>query len=177
MRLLYFSDKRQLYTERDFRSKASYWNNLVPRLQDKINYMDLSAFHAFSAASVENLNEHLSGKNCVTDARNFRPNIVISGLPAFDEDRWLQIRINKTELICYKPCTRCVLTTVNPDTGEKNKDMQPLRELRNYRLAPDGKLRKEFKDSPIFGVNLAIVNPGRISVGEDVEIMYKPSPF
>ena len=38
----------------------------------------------------------------------------------------------------------CVLTTVNPDSGEKSDKLEPLRELRKYRLAP-GKLYDLYK--------------------------------
>lgn len=55
--------------------------------------------------------------------------------------------------------------------------MQPLKKLREYRLAPEGKLRDLFKDSPVFGVNMAIGKPGRIHVGDDVYIRYKPTPY
>lgn len=35
--------------------------------------------------------------------------------------------------------------------------MQPLKKLREFRLAPEGPMRKEFKESPIFGVNAGVV--------------------
>lgn len=35
LRLLYFSD--ELYTERDSPSKSTFWNNLVPKLQDHVH--------------------------------------------------------------------------------------------------------------------------------------------
>ncbi|KAK0398066.1 hypothetical protein QR680_002413 [Steinernema hermaphroditum] len=54
------------------------------------------------------------------------------------------------QFVCYKPCTRCVLTTVEPDTDKKSPDIQPLKLLREYRLASKGKSRQEFKQSPIF---------------------------
>ncbi len=102
---------------------------------------------AFSAASLDELRCHLSEEDAphVTN-RNFRPNIVVAGCPPFDEDRWLQLRIGDAEFTCFKPCTRsvfsnsviplfpcrCILTTVNPETGAKHPDMQPLRTLREY---------------------------------------------
>lgn len=88
-------------------------------------------------SSLKDLNEKLKDG---VDSRNFRPNVVVSGCPAWDEDRWLRVRLGEVELECFKPCTRwafiertaprCVLTTVHPDRGEKDSGMQPLKKLR-----------------------------------------------
>uniref|UniRef100_A0A914GY32 MOSC domain-containing protein n=1 Tax=Globodera rostochiensis TaxID=31243 RepID=A0A914GY32_GLORO len=165
LRLIYFGGD-WLYTERDAKPEQRWWaNNAVPEVKDKVAYADLAGYMAFSSAS-----------EIRVDARNFRPNLVISGLPPFDEDRWLYVRAGDAEFACYKPCTRCVMTTIDPDSGCRNAKMEPLKELRKYRLAP-GKLYEVFKESPVFGVNMAIIKPGRVRIGDPVWIRYKPSPF
>uniref|UniRef100_A0A1I8B4I3 MOSC domain-containing protein n=1 Tax=Meloidogyne hapla TaxID=6305 RepID=A0A1I8B4I3_MELHA len=121
------------------------------KLNQKIAFHDLASFMAFSLESVTDINKHLKNKGVCVDSRNFRPNLVISGLPPFDEDSWLRVKAGDAEFICYKPCTR-------------------------YRLAP-GKLYEIYKDSPVFGVNMAIVKPGRVRVGDPVWIQYKSKPF
>ncbi|WKY05502.1 hypothetical protein Q1695_006037 [Nippostrongylus brasiliensis] len=108
---------------------------------------------------------------------NFRPVIVIDKCPAWDEDRWLDLQIGETKLQCFKPCNRCVLITVDPVTGVKDNNTQPLRKLREFRLAPEGKLREFFKDSPIFGVSVGVDRPGYIHVGQVVYARYKKSAF
>ena len=131
-------------------------------------------------ASVEELNGRLSqldDDKCTVSVRNFRPNINVSGKIPFDEDRWLHVRIGEVEFSCFKPCTRCVLTTVDPDEGKTNNNMQPLKLLRTYRLAPEGKLRELYKESPVFGVNMIAIKQGRIKVGDQVLVRYKPSPY
>jgi uncharacterized protein YcbX len=175
LRLIYF--KEGLHTERDFPSEPNYWNNYVPDVKDHIGYADLASYMACTKSSVDELNQRLIAEGTVVSAANFRPNILVSGVPAFDEDKWLHVRIGETEFVCYKPCTRCVLTTVDPDAGKKNENMQPLKKLREYRLAPEGKLRDLYRDSPVFGVNMAISKPGRIRVGDKVFIRYKPTPY
>ncbi|KAI3408143.1 hypothetical protein GPALN_011992 [Globodera pallida] len=151
LRLIYFGGD-WLYTERDAKPEQRWWlNNAVPEVKDKIAYADLAGYMAFSSASVDDINAHLASQEIRVDARNFRPNLVISGLPPFDEDRWLYVRAGDAEFACYKPCTR-------------------------YRLAP-GKLYEIFKESPVFGVNMAIIKPGRVRIGDPVWIRYKPSPF
>ncbi|KAI1726657.1 MOSC domain-containing protein [Ditylenchus destructor] len=178
LRLLYFIDG--VYTERNFPTDPVWWNNPVPKLTEQIAYADLAAYHAFTTASVDDLNSRLEKKGVKKISQlNFRPTIVMSGIDRpYDEDRWLHVRVgDEVEFVCYKPCTRCVLTTVDPENGKKSEVMEPLKELRNYRLAPEGKMHDEFKDSPIFGVNMALIKGGRIRVGDDVSIRYKPTPY
>jgi len=87
------------------------------------------------------------------------------------------VRIGDAQFTCFKPCTRCVLTTVNPVTGQKHPDMQPLKTLKEYRLAPLGKMRKALKDSPVFGTNMGLDSRGTVKVGDVVYARYKKTPF
>nr|CAD2136750.1 unnamed protein product [Meloidogyne enterolobii] len=174
LRLIWYGEPEKLYTERDEKTKSEFWlNNDVPELQENIAYHDLASFMAFASESVNDLNKHLKKEGECINSRNFRPTLVISGLPPYDEDSWLRVKAGDAEFICYKPCTRCVLTTVNPDSGEKSPKMEPIK---IYRLAP-GKLYEIYKESPIFGVNMTIVKPGRVRIGDPVFIQYKPTPF
>ncbi|WP_165855023.1 MOSC domain-containing protein [Marinobacter sp. JSM 1782161] len=97
------------------------------------------------------------------DMRRFRPNIVVSGGDAFAEDQWRALTIDGLRLDLVKPCSRCVMTTVDPDKGEKAADLQPLRELGRFRRTPDGVM---------FGVNGIHSGTGGIRVGDwfDVEL-------
>lgn len=61
---------------------------------------------ACTTASVDDLNKELKDEKAIISVRNFRPNILVSGVPAWDEDKWLHVRIGETEFVCYKPCTR-----------------------------------------------------------------------
>ena len=47
----------------------------------------------------------------------------------------------------------------------------------SYRNAPKGKLLDKYENSPIFGVNLALIKPGAIKIGDDVFVRYKSTPF
>eukprot|EP00128_Syssomonas_multiformis_P007292 Colp12_sorted_trinity150504_noHs@15124 len=96
----------------------------------------------------------------------FRPNIVVSGTPAFDEDSWAAVRISGLQLRNLKPCTRCQMTTVNQLTGKK-ESTQPLKQLQQFRVLPDPRL-----DAPCFGVNLAPDGCALIRVGDSVDICY-----
>jgi uncharacterized protein YcbX len=61
----------------------------------------------------------------------FRPNIVIEGLPAWREDEVLEIATDEVALRLAKPCTRCVITTRDQQTGAAGSD--PLPALRRFR--------------------------------------------
>lgn len=131
-------------------------------------------------ASVSELNHRLNALDddkCQISTRNFRPNISVDGAKPFEEDLWLHVKIGEVTFACFKPCTRCVLTTIDPDKGSFLKNMQPLRLLKSYRLVPEGPLRDVHQDHPIFGVNMIIKNEGRIHVGDKVFVRYKPTPF
>jgi uncharacterized protein YcbX len=84
--------------------------------------------------------------------RRFRPNIVVSGSPPYAEDEW-------RSFTAVKPCVRCVITTLDPDTLEQGKE--PLRTLSTYRRTPDG---------VIFGQNCIHHGPGSMRIGDEVSV-------
>ena len=76
------------------------------------------------------------------------------------EDSWKRIRIGSVEFRVSKACTRCIMTTVDTQTGVKGKE--PLQTLASYRRGEKGVL---------FGMNLNHDSEGVISVGDPVEIL------
>ncbi|KAK9888128.1 hypothetical protein WA026_000398 [Henosepilachna vigintioctopunctata] len=123
-------------------------------------YSDLAALLLLNEKSVDDLNEKL--KNKVT-TKNFRPNIVINGdIDPFVEDNYLWIKIGDVILRNVKDCTRCVLTTVDPETGIRDTSREPLKTLSKYRIS------KGPGKGPIMGINLEVVVPGEISVTDEV---------
>ncbi|CAB05497.2 MOSC domain-containing protein [Caenorhabditis elegans] len=171
-RLIFY--KEGLYTERTVIPDDQWWNNPVPKRNDDSGFTDLAPFHIATDASLKVLNEKLDNKITM---RYFRPSIYIEGCAAWDEDKWAEIRIGDAHLECFAPCTRCVLTTVDPVKGEMSKEMQPLKKLREFRLVPDGKMRKVHMESPVFGVYAGLVNEGYIHTGQTVYVRYKPTAF
>jgi uncharacterized protein YcbX len=102
------------------------------RLSDAKWAGDIAAENAFadgfpllvaSSASLDELNARLAarGQAPVTMQR-FRPNIVLGGLQAHDEDHLHEITITTTEgpvvLRLVKPCARCSIPDVDPLTAE-----------------------------------------------------------
>ena len=81
-----------------------------------------------NAASLADLNTRLAARGAapVTMAR-FRPNLVLSGLQAYDEDHLHELRIAAPEgtvtLRLVKPCIRCTIPNVNPATAETSPEV------------------------------------------------------
>jgi hypothetical protein len=96
----------------------------------------------------------------------FRPNLVVSGAPAWAEDGWLgrRLRIGEVVLRVATACARCVVTTIDQETGEKGRE--PLRVL--------GRGRR-FGGAILFAVNLVPdTSPGvtgTIRLGDPVTVL------
>lgn len=90
----------------------------------------------------------------------FRPTILITGCDAYAEDNWRKIRIGEVPFDVVKPCARCVVTTIDPSTGERGKE--PLATLNEYRK----------QDSKVmFGQNCVHRELGSVRVGDAVEVI------
>jgi uncharacterized protein YcbX len=91
----------------------------------------------------------------------FRPNLVVAGCGAFAEDGWRRLAVGEAEFAVAGPCARCSVTTVDQDSG-RSESAEPLRTLATFRCGPDG---------VEFGVNLTVIRPGRVAVGQPVTIL------
>ncbi|GMS83024.1 hypothetical protein PENTCL1PPCAC_5199 [Pristionchus entomophagus] len=172
IRLIYY--RPDLFNGRSCTTDPGWWTNPVPKRSDTVRYVDLSPYHVSTEESLRALNEELESP---VSSTWFRANIVVEHSPAWDEDRWAEIRTGDVVLQCYKPCTRCILTTVNPEDGLKSAEMQPLRKMREFRLVPEGPLREVHGQFPVFGVNAGLLKPGYVHIGQTVYVKYKPSIF
>jgi uncharacterized protein len=107
-----------------------------------------------SQASVDDLNSRLDAP---LPMNRFRPNIVVEGCAAFDEDRWGEIAINDVRLELVKPCARCAIPTIDQETMVQGAE--PLQTLSAYRRV-DHKI--------LFGQNALVASHGTIAVGDRV---------
>jgi len=135
------------------------------RAGDHVSFADGFPMLITVVESLDALNRQLASP--IPMAR-FRPNLVIEGAAAFAEDGWQRLQIGDVSLRVVKPCTRCVITTQDVDTGEIPDRMEPLRTLRAMgRVMPgDAKLRE-----PIFGQNAIPDRAGAIAVGDAVTVI------
>jgi len=125
--------------------------------EDHTGFADGYPILVISEASLQDLNSRLDS---ALPMNRFRPNIVVKNCEPFAEDTWKRIRIGNVEMALVKPCPRCVVTTIDKDTLEKNKE--PLKTLNTYRKQKDGAM---------FGMNVIPLNEGEINVGMSVEVL------
>ncbi|MBG9389474.1 MOSC domain-containing protein [Caenimonas aquaedulcis] len=89
-----------------------------------------------SEASLQELNRRLEAKgHAPVGIERFRPNIVLSGIEAHDEDRLGDIRIaasgGDVVLRPVKPCGRCPIPDIDPGTAQSSPEVGDT--LRDYR--------------------------------------------
>ena len=93
----------------------------------------------------------------------FRPNLVIAGAPAWAEDTWRRVRIGQVVFRAGKPCDRCIMTTIDQQTGRQPDGREPLTTLGRFRRVSSGKI--------MFAQNLVPENTGAVVIGDKVEIL------
>lgn len=92
----------------------------------------------------------------------FRPNIVIDGKIAFEEEEWERIQIGEVSFTKSELCTRCMLITRDLKTLELDPKAEPFRTLKKQHSDERGK--------PVFGIHLIPQNSGVIRVGDIITI-------
>jgi hypothetical protein len=84
---------------------------------------------AIGRASLDDLNVRLPAP---LPMDRFRPNLVFEGLEPYGEDDVFEFVTDGVRLRTAKPCTRCVITTTDQQTGRVTGE-EPLRTLKTYR--------------------------------------------
>ncbi|XP_053556979.1 mitochondrial amidoxime-reducing component 1 [Bombina bombina] len=130
---------------------------------DIIAYPDASPVMLLSEASLVDLNSRLSKP---VTLGNFRPCIVVSECKAFEEDGWDDVRVGTIRLRRVMACGRCILTTVDPDTGVMSRK-EPLDTLRTFRKS-EANLSHLYKTAPLFGQYYGVEQTGKLRVGDPV---------
>lgn len=126
-------------------------------------FADSSAVHLMSEASLDALNERLSRRGgLAVPMSRFRPNLVVAGWDEpHTEDGIRLVRVGEVELGYSQPAFRCVVTTIEQETGVRCGP-EPLRTLASYRRTPDG---------VALGVKLDVLVRGKVSVGDEVRVL------
>jgi uncharacterized protein YcbX len=88
-------------------------------------------------ASLDDLNRRLAAQGrAALPMDRFRPNLVIAGAEAHDEDHAAHLAIGNAEIRPVKPCPRCPIPSIDQQTGMPGPD--PLDVLRTYRAGVGG---------------------------------------
>jgi uncharacterized protein len=103
---------------------------------DVVSFADGYPFLIIGEASINDLNTRLetplnTENQALIGMRRFRTNFVFNGGEPYEEETWADFNIGKIAFRGMKPCGRCVMTTLDPDTGERTKE--PLAKLAEYR--------------------------------------------
>ncbi|MGA0559829.1 MOSC domain-containing protein [Larkinella sp. VNQ87] len=124
---------------------------------DVVSFADGFPYLVISTGSLDELNRRIGEP---LEMIRFRPNLVVEGVGPHDEDTWYRFQIGGLSFLGVKPCARCVLTTIDPETSQKGKE--PLKTLATYRRL----------DSKIyFGQNVLAETGGLLRVGEPVILL------
>ena len=132
-----------------------------------VSFADNCPYMLTTTASLAELNEriveiHQQPKRAIPMDR-FRPNIVIETSEPFVEDSWSLIQIGEVQFSVVKPCSRCIITTVDQQRGEKNELKEPLQTL--------GTFRQFGEQGVMFGENMTSRNSGVIQVGDRLQVL------
>lgn len=121
----------------------------------EISFTDAFPTLLISEESLADLNTRLP-KSLLMD--RFRPNIVVRGCAPYDENTWKRVQAGGIVFSCATPCERCVITTIDQETGTRD-GVEPLRTLATYRRVPGG-------SGVIFGQYLIHSGSGKLRVGD-----------
>lgn len=130
-----------------------------------VSFADGYPYLLIGQASLDDLNRRLAEP---IEMLRFRPNIVVSGSTPYDEDAWQAFTIGDMTFYGVKPCARCVLTTIDPATGQKGRE--PLHTLATYR---------QWKHKILFGQNVLPGSTvgGVLRVGQPVAVVSRVEPW
>lgn len=153
------------FLERDCRlvhvpaQRARQVDTAYARPGDKVGFADGFPLLLIGQGSLGDLSARVGRP---LEMLRFRPNLVIDGADPYAEDGWGRLRIGAVEFERVKPCSRCAIPTLDPHSGERSNDGEPLRTLATYRRDADG---------VYFGQNLIQRGSGVLEVGMPVVLL------
>lgn len=126
--------------------------------EERVSFADGYPYLVANQASLEALAAEVGEELTM---QRFRPNIVLEGAPAFAEDNWQSLQIGEQTFRLPKPCARCVVITIDPETTVKNpRVFATLAEMHSQ------------EKKVIFGMNACWMGKGEavLEVGEIVSV-------
>lgn len=128
----------------------------VPGGQHTVGFADAYPILLANEASLADFNQHLS---LTIGMDRFRPNITVTGVPAYAEDHWQAITIGELSFNVESPCTRCIMPSIDPATGQKQPEIiDALNQVRR------------FGTETRFGQNVSYDAFGTLNVGDRVAL-------
>ncbi|HWL27361.1 MAG TPA: MOSC N-terminal beta barrel domain-containing protein [Burkholderiaceae bacterium] len=147
-----------------WRDKAHTWAPDFPA-RHRFGFADGFPLLVANQASLDELNGQLASQGMPAVGMNrFRPNIVLQGLPAYDEDYLAGWHTQGLRFAFVKPCARCPIPNIDPATAVSGTE--PGLTLARHRQRPEGVL---------FGVNAVVAgaeNGAVLTAGQEVTVEY-----
>ncbi|SDS49130.1 MOSC domain-containing protein [Pseudomonas oryzae] len=140
-------------------SRARQVDTAYAQVGDRVGFADGFPLLLIGQASLDDLAARVGRP---LEMLRFRPNLVIEGGDPYAEDGWGRLRIGAVEFERVKPCSRCAIPTLDPHSGERSADGEPLKTLASYRRDADG---------VYFGQNLIQRGSGVLEVGMPVVLL------
>ncbi|MDJ0679723.1 MAG: MOSC domain-containing protein [Xenococcaceae cyanobacterium MO_167.B52] len=152
------------------RQSPQHLRPVNPKIATKptpVSFADGYPFLLTTTASLAELNRRIAETyqdvELTVSMKRFRPNIVVETSLPFDEDNWRLVQLGNIRFTVAKPCSRCIITTVDQQKGNINKLKEPLRTL--------GTFRQFGEQGVLFGENMIPQNRGIIRVGDKLQIL------
>ncbi|WP_413574881.1 MOSC domain-containing protein [Bdellovibrio sp. HCB290] len=140
-----FSQRRVLSTNKEWKPE--------------VRFADGRPILLVNTKSLEDLNSKLATP---VPMNRFRPNIVIQGQKAFEEDSWKRIKIGNVVFSQPKLSARCKITTIDQQSGV-SQGAEPLATLATYRRDVGNKVN--------FGTLWIPENDGTLQVNDALEVL------
>ena len=143
------------------RRRVDYFHRIAD--DDHVSFADAYPYLLIGENSLADLNSRLAED---LPMNRFRPNLVVADSEGFAEDGWKKIKIGESVFHVVKPCARCVITTIEQTTGEKD-GKEPLKTLAQFRIP-----KRSVKKKILFGQNLIAETAGAVlRVGGKIEVL------
>jgi uncharacterized protein YcbX len=125
--------------------------------QETVSFADGYPCLIIGQSSLDGLNDRLLAP---VKMDRFRPNFVFTGGEPHLEDTFASFTIGSIPFTAVKPCARCVLVTIDQQTGSKSAE--PLKTLAGYRTR---------NNKIMFGQNLLHSEMGTIRKGDRLQVI------
>jgi uncharacterized protein YcbX len=145
-RLVYLPDEEVRLVDPDYAAPS-----------DRTAFSDGFPFLLVSENSLVALNTEMGQDMSMA---RFRPNLVVAGCEGYAEDTWRQIRIGDIGFRLPKPCSRCSIPTIDPDTAQTGKE--PLTALNRTR---------KWQNKVYFGQNALHDQIGVLKLGDVLTVL------
>jgi uncharacterized protein YcbX len=129
-------------------------------------FADAAPFLVANEASLDRLNSELESNSLRRLPMNrFRPNIVVQGLEPFTEHEMSGLDAERYQLKLCAPCERCVVTTIDQETAEKDPNRQPFKTVARINPMPGN------EKAPAFAQYATLTRGAgqRIELGDRIE--------